>query len=73
MQLINHYESKEFYYESENERNDHEREMVKNGWKCTGQMKKNIGNFIEQKSVWYACYCKYYKDLLNIVHIVERK
>lgn len=61
MQLINHYEVKEFHYNSKEERDNHENEMIKNGWNCSGQIRKNIGDFINPEYIWYACYCKYYK------------
>lgn len=64
MQLINNYEIKEFYYDSKEERDIHEKEMVENGWICSGQIRKTIGSLMEKnpKSVWYACYCKYYNE-----------
>lgn len=52
--------TEEYYYISEEEKIEHQRQRLLNGWEDSGQVKKTIGNLLNPKpeSVWYGRYIK---------------
>ena len=52
--------TEEYYYISEEEKIEHQRQKLLNGWEDSGQVKKTIGNLLDpnSKSVWYGKYIK---------------
>lgn len=50
---------KQFYYDSENEKVAHCKEMECDGYKDSGQVKANIGTFMKPEYVWFGSYYKY--------------
>lgn len=50
---------KQYYYDSEEERNKHAEQMIKNGFKDSGQVKENIDTVMHPELVWFGSYYKY--------------
>mgnify|MGYP001457063119 CR=1 FL=1 len=50
---------KQYHYDSEEERKKHVNEMIKNGFKDSGQVKENIGTVMNPELVWFGSYYKY--------------
>ena len=48
----------QYHYDSREERNKHAEQMIKNGFKDSGQVKENIGTVINSKLVWFGSYYK---------------
>lgn len=55
-------EIEQYHYDSENERNKHAEQMIKNGFKDSGQVKENIGTVMNPKLVWFGSYYKYERN-----------
>lgn len=49
----------QYHYASEDERNKHAEQMIKNGFKDTGQIKENVGTVMNPELVWFGSYYKY--------------
>lgn len=49
----------QYHYDSEEERNKHAEQMIKNGFKDSGQVKENIGTVMNPELVWFGSYYKY--------------
>lgn len=49
---------KQFYYHSLLERNNHSKEMQNDGYKDSGQERKNIGSVQNPEYVWFGNYYK---------------
>ena len=52
----------QYYYDSENERNKHAEQMIKNGFKDSGQVKENIVTVMNPELVWFGNYYKYERN-----------
>ena len=52
----------QYHYDSEEERNKHAKQMIKNGFKDSGQVKENIGTVINPELVWFGNYYKYERN-----------
>lgn len=52
----------QYHYDSEEERNEHAEQMIKNGFKDSGQVKENIGTVMNPKLVWFGSYYKYERN-----------
>lgn len=52
----------QYRYDSEEERNKHAKQMIKNGFKDSGQVKENIGTVINPELVWFGSYYKYERN-----------
>lgn len=50
---------KQFYYDSENEKTAHCKEMEREGYKDSGQVKENVGTVMKPEHVWFGSYYKY--------------
>ena len=50
---------KQFYYDSEDEKVNHCKEMERDGYKDSGQIKENIGTVMKPEHVWFGSYYKY--------------
>ena len=44
----------QYHYDSEEERNKHAEQMIKNGFKDSGQVKENIGTIMNPEFVWFG-------------------
>lgn len=49
----------QYHYDSEEERNKHAEQMIKNGFKDSGQVKENVGTIMNPEFVWFGSYYKY--------------
>ena len=52
----------QYHYDSEEERNKHAEQMIKNGFKDSGQVKENIGTVMNPELVWFGSYYKYERN-----------
>lgn len=52
----------QYHYNSEEERNEHAKQMIENGFKDSGQVKENIGTVMNPKLVWFGSYYKYERN-----------
>lgn len=52
----------QYHYDSREERNKHAEQMIKNGFKDSGQVKENIGTVMNPKLVWFGSYYKYERN-----------
>lgn len=52
----------QYHYDSEEERNEHAKRMIENGFKDSGQIKENIGTVMNPKLVWFGSYYKYERN-----------
>lgn len=52
----------QYHYDSEEERNKHAEQMIKNGFEDSGQIKENIGTVMKPKLVWFGSYYKYERE-----------
>ena len=50
---------KQYHYDSEEERESHLKEMRKNGYHNSGQVKDNISTMSDPHYVWFGSYFKY--------------
>ncbi len=48
----------QYHYDSEEERNEHAEQMIKNGFKDSGQVKENVGTIMSPEFVWFGSYYK---------------
>lgn len=48
----------QYHYDSEEERNKHAEQMIKNGFKDSGQVKENVGTIMNPEFVWFGSYYK---------------
>lgn len=49
----------QYHYDSEEERNEHAKQMIKNGFKDSGQIKENTGTIMKPEFVWFGSYYKF--------------
>lgn len=49
----------QYHYDSEEERNKHADQMIKNGFKDSGQVKENVDTIMNPEFVWFGSYYKY--------------
>lgn len=51
----------EYFYDTEEEREDHVKIMEKDGWECSGQVRKDVsGSYYKPSDYrWYGKYFKY--------------
>ena len=52
----------QYNYDSEEERNKHAEQMTEKGFKDSGQVKENIGTFMNPELVWFGSYYKYERN-----------
>lgn len=52
----------QYHYDSEKERNKHAEQMIKNGFKDSGQVKENVGTIMNPEFVWFGSYYKYERN-----------
>lgn len=52
----------QYLYDSEEERNKHAEQMIKNGFKDSGQVKENVGTIMNPEFVWFGSYYKYERN-----------
>ena len=52
----------QYHYDSEEERNKHAEQMIKNGFKDSGQVKENVGTIMNPEFVWFGSYYKYERN-----------
>lgn len=52
----------QYHYDSEEERNKHVEQMIKNGFKDSGQVKENVGTIMNPEFVWFGSYYKYERN-----------
>ena len=52
----------QYHYNSEEERNEHAKEMIENGFKDSGQVKENVGTIMNPEFVWFGNYYKYERN-----------
>ena len=50
---------KQFYYDTEEEKAEHCKEMEHNGYNDRGQVKENIGSIMKPEHVWFGSYYKF--------------
>ena len=50
----------EYFYDTEEEREDHVSKMGKDGWECSGQVRRNLTESFYKPSEW-RWYGKYFK------------
>ena len=48
----------QYNYDSKEERDEHAKNMIKNGFKDSGQVQENIGTFHKPEHVWFGSYYK---------------
>lgn len=48
----------QYHYDSEEERNEHTKQMIEKGFKDSGQIKENVGSFYDPVYVWFGNYYK---------------
>lgn len=53
---------KQYHYDSEEERINHQSEMELNGYEDSGQIRDNIGTIMNPIYVWFGSYHKYEID-----------
>lgn len=52
----------QYHYNSEEERNEHAKQMIENGFKDGGQVKENVGTIMNPEFVWFGSYYKYERN-----------
>ena len=52
----------QYHYDSEEERNKHAEQMIKNGFKDSGRVKENVGTIMNPEFVWFGSYYKYERN-----------
>ena len=52
----------QYHYDSEEERNKHAEQMIKNGFKDSGQVKENVGTIMNPEFVCFGSYYKYERN-----------
>lgn len=52
----------QYHYDSEEERNEHAKQMIENGFKDSGQIKENIDTVMNPKLIWFGSYYKYKRN-----------
>lgn len=50
---------KQFYYDTEEEKAEHCKEIYRDGYKDSGQVKENVGTVMKPEYVWFGSYYKY--------------
>ena len=50
---------KQFYYDTEEEKAEHCKEMGRDGYNDSGQVKKNLGTIMKPEHVWFGSYYKF--------------
>lgn len=50
---------KQFYYDTEEEKAEHCKEMERDGYNDSGQVKKNLGTIMKPEHVWFGSYYKF--------------
>lgn len=50
---------KQFYYDTEEEKAEHCKEMERDGYNDSGQVKENIGTVMKPKRILFGSYYKY--------------
>lgn len=50
---------KQYHYDSEQEKINHQSEMESNGYEDSGQVRDNIGTIMNPIYVWFGSYYKY--------------
>lgn len=53
--------SEEYYYESEEEMEQHKEAMISDGWEDSGQIKKTTGSLLDENPAW-TWYGRYKKE-----------
>lgn len=56
---INVLTREQYFYDSEEERNEHKKEMLQKGFASSEQVRKNIGSVMNPEFVWFGDYHKY--------------
>ena len=60
----NHYDgkkivhTKEFFYDSEEERKEHIKKMIVDGYEADSQIRKTVGSLCDSNYVWFGRYWK---------------
>lgn len=49
----------QYYYDTEEEKSEHRKQMERRGFTDSGQIKENIGNILKEQYVWFGSYYKY--------------
>lgn len=49
----------QYHYDSEEEKNEHRKQMETDGFSDSGQVRENIGTISKPKYVWFGSYYKY--------------
>lgn len=52
----------QYHYDSEEERNEHAKEMIENGFKDNGQIMENVGTIRKPEFVYFGSYYKYERN-----------
>lgn len=52
----------QYHYDSEEERNEHAKRMIENGFEDSGQVKENVGTFMNPEFVWFGSYYKHERN-----------
>lgn len=52
----------QYHYDSEEERNEHAKQMTEKGFEDSGQVKENVGTFMNSEFVWFGSYYKHERN-----------
>lgn len=63
----------QFHYDTETEKLEHSREMQKNGFEDSGQVRENVGNMLHPEYVWFGSYYKHVKVEENVLPDMREK
>lgn len=63
----------QFHYDTETEKLEHSREMQKNGFEDSGQVRENVGDMLHPEYVWFGSYYKHVKVEENVLPDMREK
>lgn len=63
----------QFHYDTETEKLEHSREMQKNGFEDSGQVRENVGDMLHPEYVWFGSYYKHIKVEENVLPDMREK